>query len=95
MCSYIIGHHIKNCHILCFFVLVWESYSLTITNPQEPTNVTISQSVRQAHCVYSISGAEGGAIFSDTTPQLLLQQEPCQSELRLLAVFCLTAARYY
>jgi hypothetical protein len=76
-----------------FSFLVWESYSLTITSPQEPAYVALSQSVRQAHCVYSISGAEGGAIFSYTAPELLLQQEPCQSELRLLAVYRWTAAR--
>jgi len=75
------------------YFIVWESYSLSITNPQEPAYVTLSQSVRQAHRFYSISGAEGGAIFSDTAPELLLQQEPCQSELRLLAVYRLTAAR--
>lgn len=78
--------------MFCFLFVVWESDSVTITNPQEPAYVTLSQSVRQAHCVYSISGAEGGAIFSDTASELLLQQEPCQSELCLLAVYFLTAA---
>lgn len=76
-----------------FLFVVWESYSLTITTAQEPAYVTLSQSVRQAHCVYSISGAEGAAIFSDTASELLLQQEPRQSELRLLAVYRLTGTR--
>lgn len=77
------------------FVLfvAWEPYSLTITTTQEPAYVTLSKSVRQAHCVYSITGAKSVANFSNTASELLLQQEPCQSELRQLALYCLTAAR--